>query len=145
MKKYGGTRYNSEWDWFTWTILGLTAALCCWPIFIDFEIGPLIVSLWSFAFILFCMLGIYYKIDGDQLIVYQLFIPTALPISKIANIKPTNTWLSGPAASATHRIAISFTDRKVLRSTGPLVISPVRKKEFVEQLLAINPAIKVEL
>ena len=34
------------------------------------------------------------------------------------------------------------TDRKILKSYMPLIISPVRQDEFIRQLLAINPEIK---
>ncbi|MDE5799829.1 MAG: PH domain-containing protein [Paramuribaculum sp.] len=88
------------------------------------------------------LLSVYYKVDGDQLIVYQFFIPTAFPINKIAEIKPTKSTLSSPAASPKHRIAITFTDRSVLKSRDPLIISPVRPEEFVAQLRSVNPDIK---
>lgn len=144
MKKYGGTRYNSAWDGYTRGIIAFTLLLCLLPLIGDFVLGAFITSVFSFAFVLVTMLSVYYKIDGDQLIVYQFFMPTALPISKISKIAPTKTWLAGPAASFKHRLAITFCDRKVLRSMSPLVISPVRRREFIGQLLAANPDIKVE-
>ena len=95
----------------------------------------------ALAFILLTFIGIYYRIDEDKLIVYTFFVPTAYPIAKIKEIKTTKSVLSAPAASLTHRLAITFTDRKILKSTTPLIISPVRQKEFIKQLLIINPEI----
>lgn len=88
------------------------------------------------------ILSIYYRIDGDKLVVYTFFIPTAYPIDKIKEIKPTKSVLSSPATSLTHRLAITFTDRKILKSSIPLIISPVRQEEFIQQLLSVNPEIK---
>ena len=53
--------------------------------------------------------------------------------------------LSAPATSFTHRLAIKFSDRKILKSSMPVIISPDRQKEFMDQLLSINPNIKVEI
>ncbi|MDE6384061.1 MAG: PH domain-containing protein [Paramuribaculum sp.] len=142
MKKYGSTRYSSRWDAFTWCIVTGTLLLCSWPVMCDDYIAPTIICAGSFLFILVTLLSVYYKIDGDQLIVYQFFISTAFPINKIAEIKPTKSILSSPAASLKHRIAITFTDRSVLKSRDPLIISPVRPEEFVAQLRAVNPNIK---
>ncbi|MDE7350069.1 MAG: PH domain-containing protein [Muribaculaceae bacterium] len=67
-----------------------------------------------------------------------------LPIDKISEIRPTKTILAASATSLTHRIAIKFSDRKILKSSAPLVISPVRQDEFIAHLKAINPNIIVE-
>lgn len=143
MEKFEGTRYNSMWDGSTRFILGITATCCLIPSFLDDGIWPTIVCLAMLAFVLVTLLSIYYKIDGDQLVVYSFFVPTAYPIEKIKEIKPTKIVLSAPAASLTHRLAITFTDRKILKSTTPLIISPVRQEEFIRQLLAVNPQIQV--
>lgn len=140
--KYGGTRYNSRWDAFTWLILALCFVCLVWPLFFETDVFAIIIIALSFVFILLVFLGIYYKIDGDKLVIYQFFRPTAFPIDKIEEIKPTTSALSAPAASLTGRIAIKFSDRKVLKSSAPMIISPVRQKEFIAQLLAVNPNIK---
>lgn len=142
MKKSSGTRYNSIWDESTWFILGLVAACCIVPCFLDDGIWPTIICLIMLIFVLVTFLSIYYRIDGDKLVVYTFFIPTAYPIDKIKDIKPTKSVLSSPATSLTHRLAITFTDRKILKSTTPLIISPVRQEEFIRQLQTINPEIK---
>ena len=139
MEKYEGTRYNSKLDGSTWFILGLVAVCCAVPYFLDDGIWPTIICLVMLAFVLVTFLSIYYRIDGDTLVVYSFFIPTAYPIDKI---KPTKSVLSSPATSLSHRLAITFTDRKILKSSIPLIISPVRQEEFIRQLLSVNPQIK---
>ena len=142
MEKFGGTRYNSQWDGSTWFILGLVAVYCVVTCFFDDGIWPTIISIVMLAFVLVTFLSIYYRIDGDKLVVYSFFVPTAYPIAKIKEIKPTKSVLSSPATSLSHRLAITFTDRKILKSTTPLIISPMRQEEFIRHLLSINPQIK---
>ena len=142
MEKFGGTKYNSMWDESTWFILGLVAVCGVVPCFLDDGIWPTIICIVMLAFVLVTFLSIYYRIDGNKLVVYSFFIPTAYPINKIKEIKPTKSVLSSPATSLTHRLAITFTDRKIIKSSIPLIISPVRQEEFIRHLLSINPEIK---
>lgn len=142
MENFGGTRYNSMWDGSTWFILGLVAVSCVVPCFLDDGIWPTIICIVMLAFVLVTFLSIYYRIDGDKLVVYSFFIPTAYPIDMIKEIKPTKSVISSPATSLTHRLAITFTDRKILKSTIPLIISPARQEVFIRHLLSINPEIK---
>ena len=142
MEKFGGTKYNSMWDGSTWLMLGLVAACCLVPCFIDHSLWLVTLCLAMLAFVLLTFQGIYYRIDGDKLIVYSFFIPTAYPIDKIKEIKPTKSVLSDPATSLSHRLAITFTDRQILKSSIPLIISPVRQEEFIQHLLSINPEIR---
>ena len=142
MEKFEGTKYNSMWDESTWFILGLVAVCCVGPCFLDDGIWPTIICIVMLAFVLVTFLSIYYRIDGNKLVVYSFFIPTAYTINKIKEIKPTKSVLSSPATSLTHRLAITFTDRKIIKSSIPLIISPVRQEEFIRHLLSINPEIK---
>ncbi len=144
-EKYNGTLYKSLWDWGTWLMLGLTAAFCIAPIFLDDDGWlPVVVTGVVLIGVIIMLLSVYYRIDGDKLIVYTFFIPSALPIKKISLIEPTKSVLSAPAAALTHRIAIHFSDRSVLKSSMPLIISPVRREEFIRQLLTVNPDIEVK-
>ncbi len=142
MEKFGGARYNSQWDGSTWFILGLVAVCYVVPCFLDDGIWPTIICIVMLAFVLVTFLSIYYRIEGDKLVVYSFFIPTAYPIDKIKEIKPTKSVLSSPATSLPHRLAITFTDRKILKSSIPLIISPVRQEEFIQHLLSINSETK---
>ena len=142
MEKFGSTRYNSRWDGSTWFILGLVVVCCVVPCFLDDGIWPIIICIVMLAFVLVTFLSIYYRIDGDKLVVYSFFIPTAYPIDKIKEIKSTKSVLSSPATSLTHRLAITFTDRTILKSSIPLIISPLHQEEFIQQLLSVNTQIK---
>lgn len=142
--KYAGTRYNSVWDCSTWMIIVLVVAFSIWPAFLDDSVLFIVLTTLFLGFILATLLGIYYRIDGNNLVIYQFFTPTAYPIDKISEIKPTSSILSAPATSLRQRIAIKFADKSVLKSTMPLIISPVRQEEFIKQLLAVNPHINVK-
>lgn len=108
------------WDGSIWLILGLVAVCCVVPCFMDDGIWLTIICLMMLAFVLVTFFSIYYRIDGNNLVVYTFFIPTTYPIDKIKEIKPTKSVLSSPATSLTHRLAITFTDRKILKSSIPL-------------------------
>lgn len=142
--KYKGTLYKSRWDRGTWGILGLIMLCCLWPlVFDDDGLIPVVICIVMLAMMIVFFISVYYRIDGNQLIVYTFFIPKAFPVEKITDIVLTKTYLSAPAASLTRRLAIRFSDKKILKSMDPLVISPARESEFIRQLLAINPEIKV--
>lgn len=144
MKRYQGVKFNSLWDKSTWGLLALTMFFCILPIFFDDDgILPLILCGVIFVFVIAILCSVYYRIDGNQLIVYELFIPKAYPIMNITEIAPTKSILSAPATSLIHRMAIKFDDRKILKSVMPLVISPVRQDEFLSLLKKINPDIKI--
>lgn len=142
MRKYGGTRYNSLWDGSTWAIIAFVAACCIWPIFLGDGMLAAIITVGMLAFVIVLLKSIYYKIDGNNLVIYQFFIPSAYPIDRIESVLPTKSVLSSPATSITRRIAIRFSDRSVLKSAMPLIISPARQQEFIAHLLSLNPAIK---
>lgn len=141
MHRYRGTRYNSRWDASTWCMIALTALCCFLPLVLDDDgYTPAIVGAVVLVSVIVILRSVFYKIDGDNLVVYQFFIPKAYPIAGIKEITTSHSWLSAPAASLAHRIAI-----RSVGSRMPLVISPVRQTEFVEQLLAVNQQIKVSL
>ena len=91
MEKFGGVKYNSIWDESTWLMMGLVAACCIVPCIIDHSLWLVIVCMAMLAFVLLTFLGIYYRIDGEKLVVYTFFIPTAYPIGKIKEIRPTKS------------------------------------------------------
>ncbi len=142
MKKYGGTKYSSRWDGSTSAMAGAVVIACLWPVLLDDWFLPMIICVVMLVFVLLTLLGCYYRIDGENLVVYSFFIPSVYPINNIKSIKPTKSILSAPATSLTHRIAITFSDRKVLKSSMQLIISPARQDEFIAQLCAINPGIE---
>ena len=85
-------RYNSMWDKSTWLIIGFIAAWCiAIYLFNDDDIWTAAICLLMLAFVILSFTGIYYRIDGDRLVVYTFFIPTTYPINKIKEIKPTKS------------------------------------------------------
>ncbi len=135
--------FASAWDSFTWILLSVLGACCFIPLFLDDGYWPVVVSVLCLAVIVMLLKSIRYEIDGDRLIIYQFFVPKSYPIDKIASIESTTSALSAPAASLSHRLAIKFTDRKIMGSFMPLIISPMRQKEFIAVILRVNPQIKI--
>lgn len=139
------TTYQSAWGWLPWTVMAFTAACCLWPIAVDPHAWlPILHAVLAVACEYILFRSIYYKVVGDQLWVYAFFRPAKYPIRKIAQIRPTKSILSAPAISITARLAITFTDRSIMRSYLPLVISPKDRAKFIAQLRDINPEIKVQ-
>lgn len=140
----GKIKFKPLFDWSTYAIIALIVVVCGWPIFLDTSWLMIVILTACVVFCLIPFFGTWYAIEGDDLIVYMFWRPARFPISKIKEITPTKTLLSAPATSLTKRIAITFTDRKVLKSTMPLIISPANQKKFFEVLLSINPVIIIK-
>jgi hypothetical protein len=88
--------------------------------------------------LLFCVLlltGVRYIIAGNKLFVRIWFIPFAsVNIADIASVERSYNPLSSPAASL-----------KRLKVNSSSLISPVREKEFIDELKTVNPAIRVNV
>ena len=138
-KKMKATIYKSRIDWWVWCVI-LVIVLTCVFVAID---TTWLVSLPICGFMLVCLLlivGCWYEIRGDQLIIYQFFRPNPFPIEKIAEVKKTKGILA-TAGMSIHRVSIKFSDRSVLKSSMPLEISPKDRDGFIAQLKEINPSI----
>lgn len=136
------TLYRSRIDIWLWAVLLFTIA-----VIVAVGIGSpwwltAIHATGILGIMVVCMFGCWYTIEGDTLSVYQFFRPHPMPIDKIKEVRYTTGFLAGPALSA-RRLSIKFTDRKVLRSSMPLEISPRDRDAFVRHLLRINPGITV--
>lgn len=135
--------YTSKIDWWIWAVL-----VFFFTVLIVAGIGGMgWVTFWiyliGFGAIFFVShFGIWYAIEGDNLIVYQFCRPKRFPIKKIKEVGCSKSILSAPALS-TKRLAIKFTDRSVLKSSMPIEISPKDRDGFIYRLLEINPEIKV--
>lgn len=86
MERYGGTRYNSQWDGSTWFILGLVAVCCVVPCFLDDGIWPTIICIVMLTFVLVTFLTIYYRIDGDKLVVYLSLSLLLTPLTRLRKL-----------------------------------------------------------
>lgn len=126
--------YRSKIDW--WLIL-LILGIFGYPIVegvLTKQYG-LSITMISILFFMFWMFSkIKYIIEGTMLKVWWIKID----IHSIKRIYKTNNPLSSPALSL-DRIAI------VYNKYDEVLISPKLKKEFVEELLKINPIIIVEI
>lgn len=142
MKQTKRMKYCSRWDSFTWGIIIFTITCCLLPLFFDDGVWPVIIAAFFATIEIAAFKSIYYCIEGDKLIVHQLFMSKEYPISKITEIIDTPSVLSAPATSLFHRIAVYFSDVKTICGNTPLVISPADKDSFIKQLQSINPTIK---
>lgn len=133
--------YRSRIDWWVWLVTVVFLAVI-W-------LSAIGMSWWYVVFVsglttllyAWLMFGCWYEIDGDELVIYQFFRPTRLPISKIKDIKKTTGYLA--TAGMSHlRVSISFIDRFVWKSYAPLEISPKDRDGFIARLIEINPEIK---
>ena len=135
--------FKSKVDWWVYAIIPFII-LCCMT-------GPILThSDYWFGIVLsipFCTLVYYaivstkYAVRGNEFGVKGIIGWQWFPIDKIESIKRTNSILAS-AALSTHRIAIKFSDRKVLKSSSPMEISPKDEIEFIADLLRVNPDIK---
>ena len=90
------------------------------------------------GFILILSMTTQYIINENQLIVKSTWIVNErIDISKITKIEKSNSILSSPALSL---------DRLLVRYNkyDEVLISPKEKKEFIDELLKINPAIEIK-
>lgn len=134
------TVYRSKIDWWVWAVLVFWFAMI-------FAVGigspwwlTLIFCLLPSILIIVLILGCWYEIDGDTLVIYQFFMPHRIPISKIKDVKKTVGYLATAGMSA-QRVSIRLSDRRVLKSSMPLEISPNDRDAFIAQLIRINPSI----
>ncbi|MDE7421112.1 MAG: PH domain-containing protein [Muribaculaceae bacterium] len=136
--------FKSKVDWWVYAIIPFII-LCCMA-------GPILTdSDYWFGIVLsipFCILVYYvivstkYAVRGNEFGVKSLIGWQWFPIDKIESIKRTNSILAS-AALSTNRIAIKFSDRRILKSSAPLEISPKDERKFIADLLRINPDINV--
>lgn len=99
-------------------------------------------DLWSHDICILLMVGCWYEIDGNQLVVYQFFRPHRFPIDKISEVKKT-TGILATAGMSVRRVSIKFADRSVMKSSMPLEISPKDRDKFISHLKETNPNINI--
>ena len=129
--------FKSKIDWWFGLIL-------VYPIFLS--ITALLEGEWIgllglagvVGFILILSKTTQYIINENQLIVKSTWIVNErIDISKITKVEKSNSILSSPALSL---------DRLLVRYNkyDEVLISPKEKKEFIDELLKINPAIEIK-
>ena len=87
-------------------------------------------------------MSVKYSVKDNELGVRWLWKWHWYPIDKISSVKKTTGILATAGLSA-RRVSIKFSERKILKSSAPLEISPKDRDSFISDLLAINPDITV--
>lgn len=137
--------YNSKIDWWITAVILFTVAISFIGPLIDGEsymIGAIM------AFLLLSLeIGMFasvkYQIKERKLGIRNgLYRWDWYPVDQIKDLKKTRSILTAPALSF-NRIAIRFTDKKILKSSLPLEISPKDRDNFIATLKEINPKITI--
>ncbi|MCM1140642.1 MAG: PH domain-containing protein [Muribaculum sp.] len=138
--------YNSKIDWWIPAVVVLTVAVAFIGPIIDGEIFVvgILIGTWLAIMEIVMLASVKYQICDGKLGVRNIFYKWEwFPIDKISEVKKSSGILSAPALS-TKRISIKFSDKKILKSSMPLEISPKDRDGFIAQLKEINPNIIVE-
>ncbi len=126
-------------------LLGFTLAIfipCTIPMIKHMIIPGLFIMGGSFLFIVILFTGMRYIISGDKLFVKIGNIPCgSVKITNIISVERSYNPLSSPAASL-KRLGISLGGKAKFPY---MLISPVREKEFIEELKMLNPNIFVRV
>lgn len=133
--------YNSRIDWWMWLVLIFVAGVTI-AIAIDSTLWVALPTCGVMIFCILLMVGCWYEIDGNQLVVYQFFRPHRFPIDKISEVKKT-TGILATAGMSVRRVSIKFADRSVMKSSMPLEISPKDRDKFISHLKETNPNINI--
>lgn len=136
------TIYRSRIDLWLVILLIFTVVVSLVPLLTEPWWIAAILGIGMCALMCVAIFGCWYVIDGNSLVVYHFLRPQRFPIEKIKEIKFCNSILAAPALSS-KRIAIKFNDRRILKSSMPLEISPKDRQRFISHLLKINPEIHV--
>lgn len=119
-------------------IIGLFAAIT-WPMLQQIHQPEFYALGATFVFAFFILFGVRYVISGTKVIIKIWFIPFgSVNILEISSLKRTYNILSSPATSL-KRLAIYKSNHLAA------LISPKNEAAFIEELLAINPLIKVDV
>ncbi|WP_159799604.1 PH domain-containing protein [Flavobacterium sp. MK4S-17] len=133
-------RYRSKIDWWLLLIVFIPMG---WPVIEGIITGDLTLTLIFIvanALLVWMFASTYYTINGNMLIIRcGFFGRQKIAIGDITCVKTTSNPLSAPALSL-KRLEIKYG-----RNYDYALVSPVRKDEFVEHLLKINPDIQVTI
>ncbi len=138
--------YSSKIDWWIPAVVVFTVAVAFIGPIIDGEIfivGIILAALLgTLEIVMFA--SVKYRICDGKLGVRNCFYKWEwFPIDKISELKKSSGILSAPALS-TKRISIKFSDKKILKSSMPLEISPKDRDRFVQRLKELNSNIIVK-
>lgn len=130
--------FRSKIDWWLMILLLAVVLSITLPLFWKFDWVNLIIDIPVILLFYDLLRNTKYVIEGKHLTVKGGFLVcSTCDIRSIRSIFPTRTFLSAPALSM-DRMKIE------LKGGDVVVISPLRKKEFIEELLKVNPEIEVK-
>ena len=135
--------FNSKIDWWIPVVVVVTVSVAFIGPLIDGEIflAGLLLGIWLCVMEIVMFASVKYQICDGKLGIRNFFYKWEwFPIDKISEVKKSSGILSAPALS-TKRISIKFSDKKILKSSMPLEISPKDRDGFIAQLKEINPNI----
>lgn len=131
--------FRSKVDAWLVILMAFIILACFSPVLVyDFTWTVLSIAVLFAVLVFGTMFGIRYYVVGSTLVVKNWIVgKSSYDIMTICSVKSTHTLLSSPAASI-DRLEIRFSNRR-----RPLVISPVRKDDFIALLASINKGIIV--
>ena len=135
--------YSTKIDWWIILVLGFTMVFVFYILLwigIEWWI-VLIIALPLFGIVGLSISGIAYVTKDDELGVKSYVSWRWSPIEKIKEVRKIKSILAAPAMSFT-RVQIKF-ERGTTKTAVPLEISPKDRDVFIQDLLKINPNIKV--
>ena len=129
--------FKSKVDLWLAAVLWGSVALCFFPVFLEdgLIIGLAIGSPMA-IFILLLWINTKYYIRDEHLVIKGVLKDTLIPIVSITSVNSTRNPSSAPALSM-DRLEINYGNFDFV------LISPLEKEHFVEELLKINPKIKI--
>lgn len=131
------SRYRSKVDIWLIVVVWVVIVLPTLPVIVeDMSIAVIAIDTLILLFVTALLVSVSYDINGETLTVRCCYVmKETYRITDIIEIKKSRTIMSAPASS------LDRLELKIGRKT--LIISPCRKSEFVAELMAINPDIRL--
>lgn len=97
-----------------------------------------LIAILSSTFMIWILYGTHYTFRGDKLVIRSGPFRWTINIHEITSIIPTRNPLSSPACSL-DRLMLKLNESKF-----GMMISPLEKEQFLDELVLRNPALVVE-
>jgi hypothetical protein len=144
-----GKKYKSKVDNWLTVVAILPVVICIIFGFnqndIPSAITSIAISIIILAFFVHLYFSTFYTIRNSKLnIKSSFYLYYSIDIQSINKIEKSNSWEKAPALSM-DRLEIKYNEKPAVRYNfyDSVIISPKNKKEFIEDLLKINPQIEV--
>ena len=135
--------YSTKIDWWIFFVFGLSLlffiSILLW-VGMEWYI-VLIIAIPIFGLVSLSLTQIQYVIKNNELGVHYQVKWIWFPIENIKEVRKVKNILAAPAMSFT-RVQIKF-ERGTTKTAVPLEISPKDRDKFIQDLIEINPDIKV--